>query len=33
MAPRNNWWLVIERGYIARIVRSIEGVYRSGSTQ
>ena len=33
MAPRNDWWLVSEQGYIARIVRSIGGVYRSGSTQ
>ena len=33
MAPRNDWWLVSGRGYIARIVRSKGGVYRSGSTQ
>ena len=32
MALRNDRWLVSERGYIARIVRS-KGVYRSGSTQ
>ena len=33
MALRNDWWLVSERGYISRIVRSKGGVYRSGSTQ
>ena len=33
MALRNDWWLVSERGYIARIVRSKGGVYRSGSSQ
>ena len=33
MALRNDRWLVLEQGYIARIVRSIGGVYRSGSTQ
>ena len=33
MALHNDWWLVSERGYIVRIVRSKGGVYRSGSSQ